>query len=285
MGPKFAPQYANMFMHKVEQDFFAAHDLQPTLYTRCNNNIFFLWTHGKESLKRLHNDIKEFHPTIKPTMDYSLESVSFLDTCISTKDGHLSTSHYRKPMDNLTMLHISSHHSKHVKRSHPLRKKALRTHRTCSNEEECDGHLQMLKDALIRTGYDAQLINRQFQCATRSNHKDLLRRRAQDMTERVPFIIQYFAGAKKLRYVLRSLQHVINDNERLAQGHLYASISCLQTTTKLQRDHYLQQTTQPSGEQRPQHQTTLPQKPLQDMPSIIDIDTTITHGNATHHIY
>eukprot|EP00061_Rhincodon_typus_P008219 g30641.t1 len=37
---------------------------------------------GEESLKQLHRDINKFYPTIRLTMDYSLESVSFLDTCI-----------------------------------------------------------------------------------------------------------------------------------------------------------------------------------------------------------
>eukprot|EP00061_Rhincodon_typus_P016754 g45133.t1 len=48
-------------------------------------------------------------------MDYSSESVSYLGRCISIKDGHLSTSVYRKPTDNLMMLLFSSFHAKHVK--------------------------------------------------------------------------------------------------------------------------------------------------------------------------
>eukprot|EP00061_Rhincodon_typus_P006679 g27583.t1 len=32
-----------------------------------------------------------------------------------------------------------------------------------------------------------------------------------------PFIIQYFTGAEKLRHVLRSHQHIIDDNEHLAK--------------------------------------------------------------------
>eukprot|EP00061_Rhincodon_typus_P002328 g17245.t1 len=94
MGTKFVPQYTNISMYKFEQNFFAAQDLQPMLYTRYINNIFFFWTHGEESLKRLHNDINKFHPTIRLTMDYSSKSVSFLDTFMSIKDGHLSTSLY-----------------------------------------------------------------------------------------------------------------------------------------------------------------------------------------------
>eukprot|EP00061_Rhincodon_typus_P010665 g35138.t1 len=70
MGTKFAPLCANIFMHKFEQDFFAAQNLRPMLYTRYVDDIFFLWTHGKESLKQIHSDINKFHPTIRLTMDY-----------------------------------------------------------------------------------------------------------------------------------------------------------------------------------------------------------------------
>eukprot|EP00061_Rhincodon_typus_P005784 g25719.t1 len=35
------------------------------------------------------------------------------------------------------------------------------------------------------------------------------------MFDRIPFSIQYFLGAEKLCHVLRSLQHIIDDNEHL----------------------------------------------------------------------
>eukprot|EP00061_Rhincodon_typus_P007156 g28553.t1 len=41
---KFAPQYANIFMHKFEQDIFAVQLLRPVLYTGYIDGIFFLWT-------------------------------------------------------------------------------------------------------------------------------------------------------------------------------------------------------------------------------------------------
>ncbi|XP_072406586.1 muscarinic acetylcholine receptor M2-like [Chiloscyllium punctatum] len=63
------------------------------------------------------------------------------------------------------MLHFSSFHTKLIKTA-ILYGKARRTHRICSDEEECDGHLDILWDVLIRTGYDAPYINHQFQRAT-----------------------------------------------------------------------------------------------------------------------
>eukprot|EP00061_Rhincodon_typus_P010150 g34217.t1 len=204
-------------MHKFKQDFFAAQDLQPMLYTRHIDNIFFLWTHGEESLKQQHSNINKFHPTIRLTMDYSLESVSFLDTHISIKDRPLSTSLYPKSMDNLMMLHFSSFHPKYIKEVIPYGQD-LRIHRICSDEEEHNRHLKVLKNTFIRTGYDAQLIDCQLQHARAKNHNDLLRRQIQDTTNRIPFVVQYFPGAEKLRHVLCSLLHVINDDEHLTKN-------------------------------------------------------------------
>eukprot|EP00061_Rhincodon_typus_P016386 g44578.t1 len=119
-------------------------------------------------------------------------------------------------MDNLTMLHFSSFHPKHIKIAIPYGQ-ARCIHRICPDEEERDGHLKALKDALIGTGYDAQLIDRQFRCAAVKNHNDLLRRQTWDTFDRVPFVVQYFQGVEKLRNDLCSLQHVINDYERLAK--------------------------------------------------------------------
>eukprot|EP00061_Rhincodon_typus_P011578 g36700.t1 len=107
------------------------------------------------------------------------------------------------------MLQFSSFHLKHTEKAIPYRQ-ALRIHRIYSNEGEHDRHLRVLKDALIRTGYDAQLIDQWFQCATAKNCNDLLRRQTQNMTDRVPFVIQYFPGAEKLHHVLHSLQHIID---------------------------------------------------------------------------
>eukprot|EP00061_Rhincodon_typus_P014108 g40929.t1 len=58
-------------------------------------------------------------------------------------------------------------------------------------------------------------FDNQFFIQTLKNRNDLLRRR--DMTDSVPFVVQYFPGVEKLRHILRSLQHVFDDNEHLAK--------------------------------------------------------------------
>ncbi|XP_060706933.1 uncharacterized protein LOC132832794 [Hemiscyllium ocellatum] len=114
------------------------------------------------------------------------------------------------------MLHFSSFHPKHTKTAIPYGQ-ALRVHQICSDEKERDGHLEVLRDALTRTGNDAQLIERQFQHATARNRNDLLRRQTCAATNRVPLVVQYFPGVEKLRHVLRDLQHIINEDEHLSK--------------------------------------------------------------------
>eukprot|EP00061_Rhincodon_typus_P007778 g29804.t1 len=71
----------------------------------------------------------------------TVESSITTGKSIVSLDGHLCTSLYCKPMDNLMMLHSSSFHPKHIKTAIPYGQ-ALRIYRICSDEEEQDGHLK-----------------------------------------------------------------------------------------------------------------------------------------------
>jgi hypothetical protein len=63
-----------------------------------------IWTHGEEELHKFHQAYSNLNPSIKLTMDYSENSVNFIDTTVSIKDGKLETSIYRKPTDKFTYL-------------------------------------------------------------------------------------------------------------------------------------------------------------------------------------
>eukprot|EP00061_Rhincodon_typus_P011291 g36196.t1 len=63
-------------------------------------------------------------------------------------------------MDNLTMLHFSSFYPKHMKTAIPFGQ-VFHIHRICLDEEE-DEPVKVEKDTLNGSGYDAQLIDRQF---------------------------------------------------------------------------------------------------------------------------
>eukprot|EP00061_Rhincodon_typus_P006940 g28086.t1 len=140
----------------------------------------------------------------------------------------------------------------------------------------------MVKNTLIRTGYHAQLIDHQFRHATAKNRDDLLRRQTQDTTVRVPFIVQYFPRAEKLHHVLRSLQYDIEDDKHLAKIIPTPPLLTFKQPPNLKQTIICSKL--PSLQDNINHNTTQPCdgnlcKPCQ----IIDMDTTITHRNTTHH--
>ncbi|XP_048693502.2 WD repeat-containing protein 86 isoform X2 [Caretta caretta] len=118
MGTRMAPQYANIFMADLEQGFHSSRPQMPLLYLRYIDNIFIIWTHGKEALEEFHHDFSNFHPTINLSLDQPTQEIHFLDTTVVISDGHINTTLYWKPTDRYCYLHafqLSSrpHHTIH----------------------------------------------------------------------------------------------------------------------------------------------------------------------------
>ena len=56
-------------MDRVEQDFLETQELQPFLWLRFIDNIFFTWTHGKEELKKLTEKFNNFTSSLRFTCE------------------------------------------------------------------------------------------------------------------------------------------------------------------------------------------------------------------------
>eukprot|EP00061_Rhincodon_typus_P003476 g20186.t1 len=176
------------------------------------------------------------------------------------------------------MLHLSSFHPKHIKTTISYRL-VLHIHKICSDEEERNGHLKVLKDALIGTGYDAQLIDHQFHQATAKNRHDIFKDR-----HGIWDIVQYFPGAEKLHHVLRSLQHIINDDELLTKIFPTPPLLAFKQPPNLKQAIVCRKL--PSLQDNIDHNTTQPcHGNLCKTCQIIDMNTTITRGNTTHHMH
>eukprot|EP00061_Rhincodon_typus_P006775 g27766.t1 len=178
---------------------------------------------------------------------------------------------------------MRSFQPKHTKKAIPY-KQALHIHRTCSDEEQRNRHLSALKDALIRMRYGAKLIDRQFRRATAKNRNDLLRRQTWDITNKVPFVIQCFPRAEKLHHVLCSLQHVIDNNEHLAKIFPTPPLLAFKQLPNFKQTIVCSKL--PSLQDSIDHNTIQPcHGNLCKTYQIINMDTTITHGNTTHHMH
>ena len=74
-----APSYADMFMDNLERQMLAKMDAVPSTWRRYMDDVFAIWPHGEEQLVEFLKKIKQFHPSIKFTAEWSVKFVSFHD--------------------------------------------------------------------------------------------------------------------------------------------------------------------------------------------------------------
>ena len=117
--------------------------------------LFLIWPHGIDELMEFQHQLNSMHPTINLTLEYSKDS---MDTQITLADDNIVTSVHRKPTDNLTFLNYGSFHPTHMKQSIQY-SQPLRCHRICSDPVNPDTHLNILRDAHVRCGYSAHLVD------------------------------------------------------------------------------------------------------------------------------
>ena len=114
IGTKFAPPYACLFMDKIETAFLETQQLQPLVWFRYIDDIFFIWTHGEQELQNFLRSLNEFHTDIKFTYESSKESIAFLDLKVTVKNNKIiidlyvnSTAHHQY-LHSITCLLIQS---------------------------------------------------------------------------------------------------------------------------------------------------------------------------------
>ena len=151
IGTKFAPPYACIYMDKTETDFLKTQDLQPFIWLRYIDDIFFIWTHGEAELKRFMEKLNQFLPNLKFTYESSQKKVAFLDLNVSLENGCITTDLYTKSTDCHQYLHCSSAHPHHLKNS-IIYCKALRLSNICTYGKDFQRNALDMKSWFLEKG-------------------------------------------------------------------------------------------------------------------------------------
>ena len=77
IGTKFVPPYARIFMDLVETEFRKTQKHKPLVWFRYIDDVFFIWTQGKEKLSLFFENLNKFQ--IKFSHEPNRESIHFLD--------------------------------------------------------------------------------------------------------------------------------------------------------------------------------------------------------------
>ena len=131
-------------MDDVESKFLETQSLQPLIWFRYIDDVFFIWTHGGGKLQLFLTDLNNYNPHIKFTYVFNKEHVSFLDLKVSVCDGKLTKDLHVKPTDRHQYLHYTSAHPNHTKRS-IVYSQTLRLSRICSYKNDFEKHLEQMK--------------------------------------------------------------------------------------------------------------------------------------------
>ncbi|OCT86404.1 hypothetical protein XELAEV_18020087mg, partial [Xenopus laevis] len=179
-----APQYANLFMAQLEENYLASCNTRPLTY--------LLWAYRRE--------IRSFGDIAKRA-DLSVyghlnSHINFLDTTIYIKNGTIQTSLYQKPTGRPAYIMWNSFYPHRIKKSIVF-SRALRYNRICSDDR--NKHLHSLRKTFVNQGYHPQVIDDQIHRATQIP-RDTLQRK----------VLYIGETGQKLRTSINHHRHKIN---------------------------------------------------------------------------
>ena len=214
MGNPAVPDYANSFMaEEMDKNIkmkASNYDKEETkaleLMKRFLDDIFLVFCGSTKDLHNFLTEVNSINPSIQLTMTHTaikgeaiedkcdcepVNSISFLDTECSIKEGKIETTLFRKPTDRNQYLLPTSCHPKQTTKSIPF-SLATRIIRICSSSETRDKELENLKTLLFERQYKAEIVNCAIEKAKTIPRAQLLKPKLTKKTnERPVFAVMY----------------------------------------------------------------------------------------------
>ena len=204
IGTKFGPPYACIFMDQIENEFLKTQSLQPLVWLRYIDDIFFIWTHGGESLELFMNDLNGYHKNLKFTYENDKESVIFLDLCMKLQNGKIISDMHVKDTDRHQYLHYNSAHPAHIKKS-IIYSQTLRVSRICSLEDDFIKHKEEMRSWFLKREYPNAVIS------TKMDKVDFYRSKTAQKTNKscVPLVVTYHPLLNAITNIIHSNMYLL----------------------------------------------------------------------------
>ena len=179
---------------------------------RYFDNIFFVWTRGKDKVGEFLERLNSFHPNLKFTLERSEQKINFLDITVQLSNNKFVTDLYCKPTDCHQYLHYNSCLPDHMKKS-SVYSQGLHIKRLCSEDTALAKHLKDLKPWFCGRGYPENMVTGQLARVKYRNREYLLR--TNDYISKktgVPLVVTYHPQLNVLNKIIRrNLKHLYAD--------------------------------------------------------------------------
>ena len=86
-------------MDYIEREFLKSEQIQPWIWFRYIDDIFFIWIASEKELDEFLNRLNNFHPILTFTHERSRESLDLLDVIVKIQQGKFVTDLYCKSTD------------------------------------------------------------------------------------------------------------------------------------------------------------------------------------------
>ena len=129
----------------------------PWLWRGYFDDIFMIWQHGKDELKKFVEKHNNFHSYIKHTWEYSREKVNYLDVKVIARKVKLITDLHFKQTESYQYIYSSSCHPYHCTISIPY-SQALKINRICSENVSFDLRCNELEEWLTKRNYKPTMV-------------------------------------------------------------------------------------------------------------------------------
>ena len=213
MGTRMAPNYANIFMGRFEQQLLNEYPLKFKLWVRFIDDVFCIWEHGEAELLKFIEYANQQNASIKFTHEYDSKQINFLDTTVKVDtDRTLYTSLYNKPTDTFDYLHYSSAHPSHCKTAGP-RGQLIRIRRICKKDTDFEFYGKRCCSHYIRRGYPPDIVDKAFTEISKFTQDDLLKPRERPTTgNKLFFSVPYNPRNVHLNSLIQKHWHLLESN-------------------------------------------------------------------------
>ena len=135
-------------------------------------------------------------------MDYSYETINFLDVQVSKRNSTLETDLYCKDTDRHQYLHAKSCHRYAYKKHIPFGQ-AIQLRRIISDDIVLDQRLKELEIWFTNRGYNSEKVKPEIEGVKTMNRADLLSKRKKEIDNRITLVLTYHPALTKVYEILQ----------------------------------------------------------------------------------
>ena len=207
-GAAFAPSYANIWMHILQDKLLVKMRHYQTLHKRYIDDGLGFWTGPLNLFHKYQYLMNNLHPDIKFKFEVAKEFTVFLDLEIAKPiQGKVTLKTHRKSLNNYEYLTPHTCHPRATLKGF-VKGELIRLLRTNSYEKDFLYHKQFLINCLLKRGYDIRWIHQisdQMNFSLKSHYEKPLAKNKEWAKEKTLLKINYHPS------IQRPLKQVINE--------------------------------------------------------------------------